>query len=556
LRIQRNSFVLGLGVAAIWACAAQREGASDGGDDLGRPAGVGGASSAGGASGEVPPEMELEDTFKAPVVARNFIFTANPSSNKVALIDGNSLEVETLEAGHEPTYIAALPESAYGTGAIVLNVRSRDATMYLLPEDAGPTELTTARVPVHKGASAWAISPQGTFAIAWTANTDPASTDGNQDITIIEPGEKPVVTRIGVGFRPSQVYISKDESRAVVVSEPGVTVVELRREGTSGVRAEYPLPDAQDSSREVVVTPDGRRAFVRTKDATSISVVDLDNGSKVEVKMPGALSDLDLSLDGTLAVGVVRGNPTAPPGSGGMGGFGGEGGLAEGGAREGGAAGEPNGGPSSDSQVVLLPLPSGSELGDMRVIRISDVVGSVSLTKDGKTALVYSNAVANSRIWLLDTSEEDLRVVDVRSPVQAALPTPDGKNAVAILAPPSGSTRLGAFALIPLREDLPPRIEGTPLPTAQVAFAPNSRAVLLTTRATSGPSTAYVGRFPHLSVSEVALPSPPLAAGIIGTLNKGFVAQEHPEGRLTLIDLTSDDVTTLTGYELGSRVVE
>jgi hypothetical protein len=35
----------------------------------------------------------------------------------------------------------------------------------------------------------------------------------------------------------------------------------------------------------------------------------------------------------------------------------------------------------------------------------------------------------------------------------------------------------------------------------------------------------------------------------------GFVAQQHPEGRITFIDLVSGEPRTITGFELGSKVV-
>jgi hypothetical protein len=34
------------------------------------------------------------------------------------------------------------------------------------------------------------------------------------------------------------------------------------------------------------------------------------------------------------------------------------------------------------------------------------------------------------------------------------------------------------------------------------------------------------------------------------------VAQKHPEGRITFVTLESGEARTLTGFELGSRVVD
>jgi hypothetical protein len=36
--------------------------------------------------------------------------------------------------------------------------------------------------------------------------------------------------------------------------------------------------------------------------------------------------------------------------------------------------------------------------------------------------------------------------------------------------------------------------------------------------------------------------------------NQAFVAQQHPEGRITFIDLTTKQQHTLTGFELSTKV--
>ena len=52
------------------------------------------------------------------------------------------------------------------------------------------------------------------------------------------------------------------------------------------------------------------------------------------------------------------------------------------------------------------------------------------------------------------------------------------------------------------------------------------------------------------------LASPPLATGIVPLAGKGYVAQQHPEGRITFVDLEDGSAKTLTGFELGAKVVD
>ncbi len=489
----------------------------------------------------VPPDVELEGSFQAPVVSGRSVFSANPSSNRVAQIDVETLAVRVLDAGHAPTHLAPLPEGSTEGGALVLNTRSRDASLFLLSDDERETR--SLRVPVHEGANSWAIGASGRFAIAWTVSGTSGS-DGHQDITIIEPSEKPDVMQLGVGYRPTAIHISDDETRAVVVSNPGLTVIELGEAATSGVIREYPLPEAE-GVRDVSVTPDGRLALVRLSGQKSLLVLDLDTGEEIAIPLPGELSDLDLSRDGALAVGVIRpdGRDGAEANMGGAGSLG-----------SAGASGEE---PPTSLVLTFRPERVLSDPSQVDVVEIEDFLGSVSLTDEKRSILAYTNALANSRVWIIDAETRNKRAVDLRAPVRSVLPSPDGRHAVAVLAPPSGSARRGAVALLPIDRPLPPRIEGTSSPVLHVVFSPGGDRALITTRGdSSAKSIALAAGFPALSVQSYELPSLALATFIVGPLEKGIVSQAHPEGRITFIDLPRSEVVTLTGYELGSRVIE
>jgi hypothetical protein len=47
----------------------------------------------------------------------------------------------------------------------------------------------------------------------------------------------------------------------------------------------------------------------------------------------------------------------------------------------------------------------------------------------------------------------------------------------------------------------------------------------------------------------------PGATGIVPLAKRGFVAQKHPEGRITFIDLETGAAQTLSGFEIAARVV-
>ena len=72
--------------------------------------------------------MELDQTFRAPVATGRVLWSSNPVSGRVALIDAKTLNVRMTNAGFGPTYLAAVPSAAGTDAAIVLNVGSHDAS--------------------------------------------------------------------------------------------------------------------------------------------------------------------------------------------------------------------------------------------------------------------------------------------------------------------------------------------------------------------------------------------------------------------------------------------
>jgi hypothetical protein len=55
---------------------------------------------------------------------------------------------------------------------------------------------------------------------------------------------------------------------------------------------------------------------------------------------------------------------------------------------------------------------------------------------------------------------------------------------------------------------------------------------------------------------ELASPPATAATGIVEEVGRGFVAQTHPEGRITFIDLETAQAHTITGFELAARIVQ
>ncbi len=558
--------------------------AGAGGSCFGVGCGSAGSGGAGGSAGGPPPEREIESAFRSPVATGRFVWTANPDSGRVARVDATNLEVRTVDAGFGPTYLAAVPNPSAPDArrAIVLNVRSHDAT--LLAADASGA-ITTKTVPVHPGANAWAISPRGRWAIAWTdvsLVSAPDPTEGFQDITVIDlGGATPSATRLSVGYRPTRFFIAADESRAFAVTEPGITVIELLAPGPA-ISRDIAVSDealVNPAARDVSVTPDGAYALVRHDGSAKIGIVTLTSGDLTSVTLPAAVTDLDLTEDGTRAVAVMRGGDTVEPPDAGPDASDADpdddGGNDSGGndsgsedaadaAHTGDAGFDAAPPPPTDSKVAVLPIPAiaGDSTRFDVVTLPGERVGSVALSPDARTALLYTNAFDNDRLTIVSIAPgADYlahRTVALKAPIRAVFAAPDASHAIALLEPGAGSARPGAFSVVPIKSTLPPKIQGTEAPPVSVAIAqaPLGRGLVTVSDERSRTFATYLVRMPELVIDRLPLASAPLATGMVPVAETGFVAEKHPEGRITFVQLASGKARTLTGFELGSKVVD
>lgn len=465
-----------------------------------------------------PPEREVESSYKSPVATGRYVWIANPKSGRVAYVDATTLDVRVVEAGNGPTYLAPVPSPADEDVAIVLNVLSDDATL-LRKRASG---LTAKTFTTHHGANAWRMSPDGRWAIAWTDAKGvfkADKTEGFQDLTVVDLTEKVKPTVLAVGYRPVAVGFTNDNAHAWAITQDGVTVMDLTGATplvTKNVAiSDNPLEDP--GTRDVSVTPDGSWALIRRDGEKTVGFVSLTTEARVNVTLSGPITDLDLSEDGTRAVAVVR----------------------------------------EKSEVSILPIPAITlkPTSFTTVTVTGETIGSVSIAKSGTSAVLYTNAVATERFTVLDLAAGTFRVQKLYSPVLGVFPTADAKNAIVLHE--KTTTRAGAFSVVPIAAGLPAKIVGTDALPQSVALSPsNDRAVITERDDSKKIFGAYVAKMPSLAVDRYPLASPPIAAGIVASANRAYIAQEHPDGRITFIDLEGGRARTLTGFELSARVVD
>ena len=486
--------------------------------------GAGMSSGGEGGGTPLPPEEELESNYSAPVATGNYVWIANPTSGRVAYINATTLEVNVVEAGNAPTYVAAIPD-ANADVAIVLNVLSYDATILR----ANGSNLTAESLPVPSSGNGWSVAKGGRWAIAWTdarriEMADPI--DGFQDITVLDLKTGAMKsTPLTVGYRPVAVAFDQAETRAFAITQDGISVVALDGSAPVVVKniklTDMPSPDA--TTRDVAITPDGSYALVRPDGANAVHVFSLVDGSRTDVFLPSAATDLDLSPDGSVAVAVVR----------------------------------------DTRQVALLPVPG--IVADPINFPLVDIpnatIGSASLAAKSPLALLYTNAVPNPVLTLLDTSAPapNPRQIQLWAPVKAVFPTEDAAHAVVVheAGGTIGSEYPAAMSIVPIANDLPAKLTGLDAPVISVAVSPSGHEALVATGDEMHPQyRLYYASMPSLEVKKVQLASQPIAAGIVAGAERGYVAQKHPDGRITFVDFQTGSVRTLTGFELASQVID
>jgi hypothetical protein len=523
-----------------------------------------GGTASGGANGPsvsedtAPPEVERETSYRAPVVTGKYVWSANPSSGRVAIIDAESYEIRAAEAGRQPTFVAALSEQP--PRALVINTGGDDASLLELQTSG---EIKSSRLPLHQGADSWSVAPGGHFAIAWTDSskaTRPDPTDGFQDITVIElpDGEPAVATRLTVGYRPTAFAFDAAGSHAFGITQDGISVVDLTPGGVRLSRL-VSLPSSSRTQPDVSVTPDGSRALARLEGSSSLYDIDLGSGQLREIDLGGKLTDLDLSEDGSRAVAVVQRTSEATTPDAGV-----PEALADAGASDAGAtdAGTSASQASSTSQAVFIPIPAGlSDAAERQTLEVpKETFRSVALSSDGARAVLFTTARPTARVTLVGPAAGgtglETRSLDLIAAVRAVFLTADGASAIALQDPPAGSQKKGAFSVLSLASVRAPKLVASDAPALAVALSSsNAERALVTVSDAKSSFGVFLVRTPNLQVDFNSLSSEPLASGTVPGAQKGFVAQQHPEGRITFIDLNDGREREITGFELSSKVV-
>lgn len=474
-----------------------------------------------------PPEMEVEVRFEPPAVGASVLYATNTGAGRVAVIHARDFSIETVGVGASPLPAIAAP----GRDLAVSLDRGASAVSVLRTTDAGTS---VASLPIEHDANTVAFDPTGHFAVLFEGPRPGIARRNFQDASVLVLDESAMrMVRIVVGFGPSRVAFDPGGMRALVVTEDGISQIDLAGLPTVGpVRAPVLGFDTLVPLGETLVTPDGTYALARVG-ASEIRQLDLRDGSVVIADLaslaPGEtldISDLDVVPSGNTLVVTVR----------------------------------------SHGAVVEMPIgtafadSSGWTLLDMT----SEPVGSLAFSPAGQLFVSYTTNPTVDAIAVVDLSIGEVRHVVLRKSVRALAISPDGRFALVLHHAVSSTgadeaaavARSEGYSLVDLQTGFArlALVDAAPSPDAFVLDEASGHLILALRDDARSIRELQVVDLATFAVDRVPLIAPPTTVGVFAGLDRAFVGQEANGGRVTFYLWGARETHTVAGFELAARI--
>lgn len=489
--------------------------------------------------GGVTPPPEVEYDYGAPISSDRFIYVAMTAEDELARIDGQTLAVSSTPVGKSPRVVRTIPNT---DGAVVLDSINGTATVV---RPSGDTD-TTKVLATLKNLNRLDIDPSGRYAVIWFDLTTHLQDNGLggvgsfQDVTVIAlaPGLERAVD-LTVGFRPREVQFDAAGTRAYVITQDGVSVIDMGYATTHGPSIVPPIavsdPAFPPESVEVNVVSTGTYAAVRQIGDANLRIVDVggfEPGRTWLIPLSSPATDIDLAPDGARVYAVQR--------------------------------------EAKELAIVDVPGDAFDPTGVESVDLTGAAIGSFVLSLDGTRALMFTNASIDERLTLLRLDQPGFPSVTwpLKKSVRAVGLSPTGTSAIVLHAktagdPASASTvdeyidRSYGYSLVDLATGFA-KLQVTPVDPGPFTYAPDGSKAYI---ALDGGDTVTATRALQVVTAQTGvvltkqLGSPPEAVGILPGAGEAFTAQRHPLGRVTFVDLATDAVRTITGFDLNSQIV-
>ena len=484
-----------------------------------------------------PPEVEYD--FGAPISSQRYVYVAMTAQDSLARIDGTTLAVRSTKVGESPKVVATIP----GTdGAVVLDSHNGTATI-VRPQ--GETDSVRVLGTLQK-LNRLDIDPSGRYAVIWfdlakaIAEGSITNVGSFQDVTVVAlaPGAEKAVN-LTVGFRPRNVQFDAAGNRAYVVTEDGVSVIDLAYATDHEPSIVPPIPVAAPnipaSDVEVDIVATGEYAAVRQANQASLRIVNVGSmpGLAFTIPLASPPTDIDLAPNGARVYAVLR----------------------------------------TAQQLAIIDVPGDAQNpnGVETVDLTNATLGSLVLSRDGRRGLLYTNATLDERITLikLDVAGYPKSTWTLKKSVRAVGISPTGDTALLLNAKAFGDPGMASnfddyidksygYTLLDLASGFG-KLQITPVDPGPFTYSPDGTKVYVSL---DGGDTVSATRALQVVTTQTGvvitkpLGSPPSAVGMLPGAAQAFVSQRHPLGRVSFLDLGTDGVRTVTGFDLNSQVVQ
>ncbi|MDP2269902.1 MAG: hypothetical protein Q8N23_17960 [Archangium sp.] len=486
----------------------------------------------------VPPEQESNRGLgdAPPVATPRYVYALNPTAASVARIDPTSLQIEAVPVGPRPVGLAALPAE---DAAVVLSLD--DGSLSVLDSSTLPTKVT--RVALQRQYAKLSVSPDGKFAVAWP---DPSSAPASGaegifalvDLSKVRSNTAGAVQERAGGYRITNIIFRTQAGVSTalhVFAKSTVSTFDLTTGAALPARLALPASMSADvSSREVVASADGRIIMLRSTVAPELASFD---GTRIDtVPLPEIATDLDLIADGTAAVAALR----------------------------------------SSSSVAYIEVPADliSPAGIDTIVLDGGVVGQIALPPEvpgsGMFALVYSTVTDAESFARIELPSGVVTHYALEKKVDEIALSPDGRSALIIHKANPATTATDPY------EAAVDKDQGFSVFDVGSGFWQLQRTgTTKPTRFAFSPAGGFVGvalrddalkRFSLMAVNltslvstTLPLASTPLFMGTVPqasgvTPHRVFVSQDHPAGRISVIQLDTGQVRTATGFTLNGEI--
>src|SRR5690554_1413211 len=143
------------------------------------------------------------------------------------------------------------------------------------------------------------MEPTGESAVVWY---DPASAESGEaagdlsSVSVVRGGES---FQISVGFHVRSVAFDDAGTRALILTDDGLSVVELAQVDGDSIALPMPVVPEQFSSTqpedlEVLMTRDGKWAITRSATFSGVVLMDIDADTLHFMALPEIPTDIDL----------------------------------------------------------------------------------------------------------------------------------------------------------------------------------------------------------------------------------------------------------------------